>query len=444
MGYLGYFTSVGSKEIIRSPYNPRLDAMADRVMRGDIVDKNGNILAGSEKADDGSEYRYYPYGEVFAHVVGYSTQGKAGIESVSNFELLTSNAFLPEKIIREFRGQKNIGDTVVTTLDASLQSAAYNALGDNKGAVIVIEPQTGRILAEVSKPSFDPNYIDQNWETLNEDENSILLNRATQGLYAPGSTFKIVTTLEYMREHPKDYSDYYYDCNGEITYQDATIPCANHVAHGPENLANSFANSCNCSFCNIGMYLKVGDYQDTASDLLIGKKLPGDFPKVKSRFQLEKNATITEKMMTAMGQGKTLVSPYQMALVTCAIANNGTLMKPYLVEKVTNYKGVEISKNKPEAYKELMSSSEASQLKSFMTDVITYGTGSALSGEGFTVAGKTGTAEYGDSADQTHSWFVGFTNIDDPELAICVIVEESNGGTKAINVAAQVLESYYY
>ena len=182
MGYIGYFTVVSSKDIIKSPYNPRLDSMADRVERGKILDRNGNVLAKTDLTEDGSEYRYYPYGDIFAHVVGYSVQGKSGLESTANFELLTSNAFILEKLKKEFQDQKNIGDHVVTTLDVDLQTAAYHALGDNKGAVVVMEPSTGKILTMVSKPSFDPNSVIENWDWLNSDADSILLNRATQGL----------------------------------------------------------------------------------------------------------------------------------------------------------------------------------------------------------------------------------------------------------------------
>ena len=444
MGYIGYFSFVTSKDIINSPYNPRLDSMADRVVRGKILDRSGNVLAETDYAEDGTEYRYYPYGEVFAHVVGYSEQGKSGIESSKNFELLTSNAFILEKLQKEFQNQKNIGDNVVTTLDVGLQTAAYNALGNNKGAVVILEPSTGKVLAMVSKPSFDPNSVVANWDYLNSNENSILLNRATQGLYAPGSTFKIVTALEYMREH-SNYNDYYYECSGEITYGDTTIPCAGHNVHGAENLASSFAYSCNSSFCNIGKDLNVGQYSETAKDLLIGKKLPGEFQTVKSEFVLSNNDSVADKMMTAMGQGKTQVSPYQMALITSAIANGGILMKPYVVDSITNYKGTLVNSNKPEQYGELMTLSEAAQLKEYMKGVVDYGTASVLSGQSYTAAGKTGTAEYSmDSSDQTHSWFVGFTNVDNPELVISVIVEESNGNTKAVNVAKEIFDSYYY
>lgn len=445
MGYIGYFTVVTSQDIIKSPYNPRLDSMADRVVRGKILDREGNVLAETEVAEDGSEYRYYPYGEIFAHVVGYSVQGKSGLESTGNFELLTSNAFILEKLKREFQDEKNIGDNVVTTLDVNLQTTAYHALGDNKGAVIVMEPSTGKILTMVSKPSFEPNSVIENWDWLNSDPESILLNRASQGMYAPGSTFKIVTALEYMREHPEDYSAYMYECAGEISYEDTVIPCAGHNVHGTEDLAGSFANSCNASFCNIGMNLDVSGYQSTAEELLIGSKLPGDFATGKSSFRLEKTDSMADKMMTAMGQGKTQVSPYQMALITASIANGGYLMRPYLIDSVTNYTGTIVSETTPEKYADLMTLDESAQLKAYMSDVVNYGTASVLSGQSYTAAGKTGTAEYSmESSDKNHSWFVGFTNIDNPELVISVIVEESDGTRRAVDVAKEVFDSYYY
>ena len=171
------------------------------------------------------------------------------------------NAFFMEKLQNEFSGSKNIGDTVVTTLDADLQQAAYNALGDNKGAVVVMEADTGKILSMVSKPDYDPNYIVSDWSTLNTDEeNSPLLNRATQGSYAPGSTFKIVTTLAFMRQNA-DYANYTYDCIGEITTGDTTIHCFGGTAHGYEDLRSSIANSCNSSFAHIGTLLDISGYR---------------------------------------------------------------------------------------------------------------------------------------------------------------------------------------
>ena len=151
----------GQVPFVNSPYNQRQDAFAQKVIRGSITDRNGTVLARTNVSDDGTETREYPYGSLFAHVVGYSSPqyGKTGLESVENFDLMTSNAFFIEKLQNEFNGKKNQGDTVVTTLDADLQQSAADALGDYRGAAIVMEADTGKILAMVSHPDFDPNSI---------------------------------------------------------------------------------------------------------------------------------------------------------------------------------------------------------------------------------------------------------------------------------------------
>ena len=164
MGYIVYFNAVRSKAIINSPYNVRLDSMADRVVRGKILDQEGNVLAETVVSEDGTETRKYPHGDMFAHVVGYDVMGKSGLESTENFHLLTSNAFFLERVVKEIREEKNIGDNIVTTLDTKLQKKAYDALGNYKGAVMVMEASTGKVLAMVSKPTFNPNTITEDWE----------------------------------------------------------------------------------------------------------------------------------------------------------------------------------------------------------------------------------------------------------------------------------------
>lgn len=442
MGYIAYFNVAKSREIIRSPYNARQDSLADRVVRGKILDKDGKVLAQTNVSEDGTETREYPYGSMFAHVVGYTAKGKSGLESLENFELLTSNAFFLEKLKTEFQDQKNVGDNVVTTLDVNLQEAAYDALGSSKGAVVVIEPSTGKIRAMVSKPDFDPNTVADDWESLNSSESSVLLNRATQGKYAPGSTFKVVTALEYMREY-SDFSSYSYDCSGEIEKSGTTIHCYGGKVHGEVDLRDSLAHSCNTSFSNIGLSLDIRKFQKTSKELLFDSKLPCELPYSKSKFSLSKNDGDAARMMTAMGQGQTQVSPYHMALIASAIANGGTLMKPYLVDSVTNYTGTIIDKNKPEAYGELMTSSEAAQLKDYMISVVEYGTASVLSTSSYTAAGKTGTAEYSSDKEKDHSWFIGMSNVDNPDLVISVIIESSDGSAKAVNVAKKVFDAYY-
>ncbi|MEF9941083.1 MAG: penicillin-binding transpeptidase domain-containing protein [Lachnospiraceae bacterium] len=445
MGYIVYFNVVKSKDIINSPYNTRQDSFADRVIRGKILDNKGSVLAETSVAEDGTETRSYPYDELYAHVVGYAEKGKSGLESTTNFNLLTSNAFFLERMMKEFKGQKNIGDNVVTTLDTNLQQAASDALGDNRGAVVVLEASTGKILSMVSKPTFNPNGISENWEELNSSDSSVLLNRVTQGAYPPGSTFKIVTTLDFIREYGSTYQDYTYQCNGETSVDGTTIHCYHNEAHGDEDLRSSFANSCNASFVTLGLQLHIDKFQETASDLLFNSKLPSVLPYKQSKFNLNKDSNSASVMMTAMGQGETLMSPYHMALITASIANGGTLMKPYLVDQITNYTGTIVKKNMPEKYGELMSAAEAAQLTEYMKAVVSEGTAQALNGQDYTVAGKTGTAEYSADKEKTHSWFVGFTNVDNPELVISVILEESDAsGMRAVSVAKKVFNAYYY
>lgn len=444
IGYLVYFNVVKSKEVINSPYNVRQDLLADRVVRGKIVDNKGEVLAQTVTDESGRETREYPYGDMFTHVVGYASKGKYGLESVQNFNLLTSNAFFLEKLAKEFQGEKNIGDTVVSTLDADLQQAAYKALGNNKGAAVVMEASTGKILAMVSKPTFNANMVEENWGALNSDPDSSLLNRATLGQYAPGSTFKLVTVLEYMREHP-NYREYQHTCEGAITQDGATIHCYGNTVHGQEDLGDAVANSCNTALSDIGLQLNKAKWKKTTESLLFDSKLPSVLPYRSSRFSLKKDENSAKTMMTAIGQGDTVVSPYHMALITAAIANGGTLMKPYLVDRITNYKGATVKKYMPEKYTTLMTSAEAAQLTEYMKGVVDYGTGTALSGESYTVAGKTGTAEVSMDKQKVHSWFVGFSNVDNPELVVSVVVEDADTASiTGVSVAKQIFNAYYY
>jgi len=446
IGYLVYFNVVESADFINSPYNTRQNTFAERVTRGKIVSESGETLAYTDVDGEGNETRVYPYGNIFAHVTGYTSNGKSGIESLMNFQLLTSHAGYLEQFMNSIRDEKNMGDTVVTTLDTSLQQVAYDALGDYRGAVVVMEPQTGKILAMVSKPDFDPNTLASNWDTLvNDESNSSLLNRATQGAYPPGSTFKIITALAYIREHGT-IDGFSYLCEGSITEQGHTVNCFNSNAHGQEDLTSAFANSCNSAFARIGLDLDSSLFTSVSKDLLFNKKLPVDISYRKSSFSLDKDSGMPLVMQTSIGQGNTLMSPMHMALIVSAIANEGNLMNPYLVEEITNYNGDRVSLTKKSTYKQLMSEEEASMLMQLMESVVRQGTASQLSGEAYTAAGKTGSAEY-DTAEGrgTHSWFVGVSNVEDPDIVVSVIAEGAgNGSDVAVPIAKQIFNAYYY
>ena len=225
MGYFGYFLQSRSENVINNSYNSRLDRFADRIVRGELLSSDGRVLARTEEGEDGQERRVYTYGSLFAHVIGYSDHGKTGLEALANFYLLSSHMNLAEQTINELSGVKNKGDHVITTLNIELQETAAAALGDRRGAVLAMEPDTGKILALVSNPGYDPNTLAQDWDRLISEENkeAQLLNRGTQGLYPPGSTFKILTMLEYVREHPADWQEFTFDCDGAYETGEYTI-----------------------------------------------------------------------------------------------------------------------------------------------------------------------------------------------------------------------------
>ena len=443
--YFGYFLLVGSDNVINNSYNARLDSFADRVVRGEIYSSDGRVLARTEVDGEGKETRVYPYDSLFAHVVGYSTNGKTGLESLSNFYLLTSHVNLIEQVVNELSDLKNPGDSVFSTLDVDLQKAAYDALGKRKGAVVVMESDTGKILAMVSKPDYNPNTLATDWSTLTAEENMTgqLLNRATQGLYPPGSTFKLVTALEYMRENPSNYRDYTFDCNGIYKNGEYTIRCYHETAHGHQNLEQAFANSCNGAFSSLGLQLDLNRLKNTADQLLFNSDLPLPIAGSKSSYSMGSGADTWQILQTAIGQGQTQITPIHNAMIVAAIANGGTLMKPYLIDHVENAGGDVIKKFMPQSYGNLMTAVEASDLTGFMRDVVTEGTGSALRTDAYTAAGKTGSAEF-EKGKETHAWFVGFAPAEHPKVVISVIAEESgSGGQTAAPIAGTLFDLYF-
>lgn len=446
IGYLVYFNMELRDDYANSPYNSkRQGTYQERVVKGEILASDGDVLASTQTDTDGSEVRVYPYENIFAHVVGYSASGTSGLEQVMNSQLLSSHANLAEQVQKEFQSEKNIGDNVVTTLNVKLQKAAYEALGDRKGAVVVMEPDTGKILAMVSKPDFNPNTIMQDWEQINADANSsILVNRATQGQYPPGSTFKIVTALAYWRQH-NTFDDFSFQCSGEVTNGGYTIHCYHNSVHGQEDFTSAFSHSCNSAFAQVGVELDRSAYVETVNSLLFNTELPIDLYYRKAKFDLEAKSADALTMQTAIGQGDTLVSPMYMAMLTSAVANGGNLMTPYLVERVENYTGDTVKTYTPKSYKKLMTAQEAAKLSELMTRVVENGTASALSQRGYTAAGKTGTAEHGDVSSTTpHAWFVGFSNVEDPDIVVSVIAEESGSGSEvAVPIAQKIFDAYY-
>lgn len=446
IGYLGYINIFKAKELNSNAYNTKQDANMDKYIRGSILSSDGNVLAKTMVTDAGEEIREYPYANVFSHVIGYASNGKSGLEASANHDLLSSHASVLTQIQDEAQAEKTMGDSVVVTLNSQLQNAAYQALGSYNGAIVAMEPDTGKILAMVSKPDFDPNAIEEIWESVVTDSSSsVLLNRATQGLYPPGSTFKILTTLAYMRQQPSKFQDFSYDCTSKLTVDDVTINCYNGSVHGQEDLKSAFAHSCNTAFSTIGLELDNDEFHSLCEEFLFNKSLPTKMQHSTSQFKLDGDSSYGEVMTTAIGQGNTLVTPLQMALITSTIANGGIMMKPYYVDRIQTYDGDTVSRTKPSRYKRLMTTEEARILTEYMQETVKSGTATALSWYDFTAAGKTGSAEYvSNGYEGTHSWFVGFSNVDDPDLVVAVIAEDGGTGSEtAVPIASQIFQAYY-
>lgn len=443
-GYFSYFLIVRSDEVINSTYNNRQDVLAQRIIRGEILSADGEILAKTVVDGDGNETREYPFGDVFSHVVGRFSKGKTGIEETENIRLLTTNINSIEVMYSDLVGEKSPGDNVVTTLDTRLQQIAYDALGDNRGAVVVMEPSTGKILAMVSKPTYDPNKVDELWEDLiaDDEEESPLINRATQGLYPPGSTFKVLTALEYIRENPS-YEKYKYDCDGSVEYDDMTIHCYNNKSHGDLDLELSFAKSCNTSFASIGKDLDISRFHDLCESFLFNNNLSIDLENNASSFTLQKGVSgVKEAMQTAIGQGNTLITPLHNAMIAATVANGGVMMQPYVVDHIENAEGAIVKKYSPEIETKPMTPKEAEALSKMMRLVVTDGTATKLDNLKVEAAGKTGSADHGEG--KAHAWFIGFAPYDDPQIAVSVIVESvGTGSDYAVPIAKKILKAYF-
>ena len=447
IGYMIYFQVYKSEDFLNSPYNKRQDKYEEHIVRGSILASDGTVLARTDVDEEGNESRVYPYNNLFAQVVGYSDYGSSGLEASENYTLLSSHADILEQLQKDFSSEKNIGDNLVTSLDMRLQQAASDALGGNRGAVIVMNTETGKVLADVSKPDFNPNTIAADWEALNsEGSGSPFLNRALQGQYPPGSTFKIVTSLAYLRERGT-FDDFSFNCTGEYTQGGYTIHCSGNTAHGQENFADAFANSCNCAFSEIGtQLLGKTSLKSAADELRFNEAFSLGLPSVKSSFSLENSTADGLTMQTSIGQGDTLVSPVHMAMIAGAVANGGRMMEPSFVERVESYTGTIVKEIAPESLGQVMTAEEAYQLTELMKGVVQRGTAAGeLAGLPHDIAGKTGTAEYGSTADGTaHSWFVGFSNTGNSDIVVAVIVEGGgDGSAPATPVARSIFETYF-
>ena len=463
-GLLVAFTSrwtVFEAESLADNQNNRRPLIEEQqIPRGLILARDGEtVLARSVPEGRGNDRifrRTYPTGGLFAHPLGYSfiTNGRRSLELSRNDDLAGEEDEF-ESLFAGLEGREREGLDVVTNLDVAGTQAAVAGLAGRKGAVVALEPQTGKVRVMVSIPEYDPNLIPSDIGRLERDRvNQPLLNRSTQELYPPGSTFKVVTAAAAMdsgKVNPNTVID------GSSPKDISGVPLSNSggQSFGPIAFTDALTNSVNTVFAQVGEqigratmveYMKrFGFYQDPELDYPDFQMIPsgiingeGDF--VTDGFDVGR---------VAIGQGglegEIRASPMQMALVAAAIGNRGRLMKPRLTDSVVRKDGRVKERVQPDLQSQVVKPEVADQLAQMMARVVEEGTGTAAALSGVEVAGKTGTAEVGANREFTQPWFIAFAPVEDPQIAIAVTVERqpagSQGGTVAAPIASSVLQA---
>lgn len=437
--YLVYFQLFKRSEIENNSHNRRLWVNEDNIKRGDIYDRNGNVLAHSEENSDGSQYRVYNYGASASSITGYSskTYGKSGIEKTYNKELLA----ISDENLSNFRKmviKNEVGNDVHLTMDQNIQNIVYENMKGIVGACVVMNPTTGEILALVSNPTYDPNNVDDNWDELIQNTYGPFVNRATSGLYRPGSTFKIVTATGIL-----DYNiDTSYFDDGVEKVQGYDIKNLSDQIFGQLNLRSAFVNSVNTYFAAKTNLIGHEKYEKLAGKFMINKDYDFDLEKNKSIIPF-KDLNDVDLAMTGFGYGKSQITPLHMAMITSAIANNGKMMQPRLVKKIVDKDGKVVSERKAKVLSEVTSPDTANIIRDMMVAVVNYGTGTSAYLDSVQIAGKTGTADKENGL--LDAWFVGFAPAYDPNLAIALVVEDSEdtGGVAVAPIARDIIREIY-
>ncbi len=432
-----------------NPLNVRTLLDELKIKRGRIVADDGTVLAQSVPAAGHTWSRQYPQGSLFAQTVGYSIaeQGRAaGLELSRGQDLRGEVQTGISSVFGPLGGSPPIGDDVYTTLDPKAQRAAQQALGGQHGAVVALDPSTGAVKVMYANPSYDDNNVNA------QGANVSTFNRATQGSYAPGSTFKIVTAIAALDSGLYTPNSV---INGNSPVLVSGVPLANDGGQswGPQSFTTAMTYSINTIFAQVAERVGRATMTKYMQRLGFYSKPPLDYPpdelNVSQPFSPKARpyppASPDEDIgRIGIGQGGLLVTPLQMAMVASAVADGGTLMNPHLATRVVNAQGQTVQTIKPSVQSQVMSPSTASGVTQMMEKVVEEGTGTPVQIPGITIAGKTGTAQIGaNGSNLTQPAFVAFAPAQHPKVAIAVMVDESSGGfgaTVAAPIARSVLQ----
>ena len=428
--YFYYNLSLYSERWFSNPNNTRVrvDMINPEIIPGSIMDRNQNVLVDTKTSTKGGTTTYYrdyhKNSKYAAHVVG-SKQFGIGGEALYIRYLLGYDNNLFERIYQKAFLDQELGNNVILTIDMDLQKYISESMGKSKGSVVVMNPQTGEILAMVSQPSFNPSAVNE------EPEDESLVNRATYGMYPPGSIMKIVTAAAAL-EAKEDVDNYTLECKGKTDIGGVPITCYGEKAHGEVNLSKAMEVSCNAYFAQLAHDIgwkqlkKTGEAFGFNEDFLFS-----DIRMSKSQLPISRRTSLEELLWSSVGQGKVSVTPIHMAMLASTIANGGIMQEPRLIYGIQHRTG-RIQLQSSSKLATPISAEIAEAIGDMMINVVENGTGSKAKSKDMLVAGKTGTAEV--ASDQSpHSWFIGFAPADNPTLAIAVILE--NAGTGSGNAA---------
>ena len=413
------------------------------VIAGDILDRNGVILATTDE-NGGRIYQENEAGRrATVHVVGDSGSNvNNSAESFLATYLYGFNMTFLERLSYAIRGQTPHGDTVRLTIDSNLAAYVDSIFPDGKaGAVVVMNYKTGEVLTEQSFPNFDPQSITS---AVRGDPLKPFFNRAVQGLYAPGSTFKIVTAASAIQNF-SDYDTRTFECDGQLTLGNRVITDAGTdlsegklTRHGTLTLKQAFVKSCNNSFAQAALQLGDSRLRKTAEGFGFNDNfLFRDLVVENSRYPTE-NRNQGEIAWTGAGQSALLASPLHMCLIAGAVANDGVMMEPRMLLSASAYSGIRQTGFTTRVYRQALTAEQAAILKAYMREVVTGGTGTAAAVAGVKVCGKTGSAEK-DNQENTNAWFVGFLDEEASPYALAIVVEDAGGGgSVAAPIAKQI------
>lgn len=437
---------VQAPDLSAHPRNPRLAEARRDIVRGGIYLSGGELVA-KDSAPGGPRLYTGPPGLV--HLTGYedARYGTAGLEASYNSELLgLGGESLLAKIAKNvFAKGRARGNDIILTVDAQVQRAAERAMAGRRGAAVALDPRTGAVLAMVSNPGFSPERISSQWESLVKDEASPLFNRATLGLYPPGSAVKPIVAAIALSSGAVSADDAF-RCEGTIRVgvradDKREVACPDGRAHGDVDLPTAIALSCNVAFAQIGWRVGPEKLYNGLRGFHFAAALPFDVPTAAGAITPgDVNLDRAAVAQISIGQGTLVVSPLEMACAVGAIGNGGVMRRPYVVREVRSPDGTQLRTTAGAILRVPVSATVARRVTDMMVEAVASGTARAAGLPGVRVAGKTGTAQ--NPHGEPHAWFVGFAPAEEPRCAVAVVIENGgSGGRVAAPAAREILRA---